>query len=144
MEPSLPDMEQRRAQLFAQLAETDDFRRGSITTNYRRCGKTNCACADPSHPGHGPRHLWTRSVPGGKTKGRQLTSGAEVTKVGKEVANYKQFMAQVGEIVEISEEICESRPIPPLADDAHRADDEGTGTEKGGSSLTSGRSSPRR
>jgi hypothetical protein len=25
----------------------------------RRCGKPNCVCAQPDHPGHGPRYLWT-------------------------------------------------------------------------------------
>ncbi|MGH9072339.1 MAG: DUF6788 family protein [Acidimicrobiales bacterium] len=137
-------MEQLRARLYAALAEIGDFRRGSITTNYRRCGKANCACADPAHPGHGPRHLWTRSVPGGKTKGRQLTSGPEVDKVRAEMANYKKFMARVGEIVEVNEEICEARPIPPAVDNAGTSEGEGAEPEKGGSSLHSRRSSPRR
>ncbi|MGH9064122.1 MAG: DUF6788 family protein, partial [Acidimicrobiales bacterium] len=131
METSLPDMEQLRARLYSALAQIGDFRRGSITTNYRRCGKANCACADPAHPGHGPRYLWTRSVPGGKTKGRQLTSGPEVDKVRREMANYKEFMAQVGEIVEINEEICEARPIPPSADAGASGDGE-AGPQKRG------------
>ena len=58
--------------LYEQLAATGDFRRGSISENYRRCGKPNCACAQPDHPGHGPRYLWTRTVAGRGTKGRQL------------------------------------------------------------------------
>ena len=69
---SLEDLEQQRARLYEQLAATGDFRRGSISANYRRCGKPNCACAQPDHPGHGPRYLWTRTVAGRGTKGRQL------------------------------------------------------------------------
>lgn len=138
-QPPLPDLEERRAQLYEQIASTGDFRRGSVTTNYRRCGKANCACADPGHPGHGPRHLWTRSEPGGKTKGRQLAAGPEVDKVNREIATYKSFMAHIDEIVEVNEAICEARPISPLAE-GPRAE-AGTGGEKGGSSLRSRRSS---
>jgi hypothetical protein len=58
-EPSLPELEAERDRLYAQLSEVGDFRRGSVSENWRRCGKPNCACARPVHPGHGPRFLWT-------------------------------------------------------------------------------------
>ena len=67
-EPSLPELETRRARLYARLAAIGDFRRGGISENYRRCGKPNCACAQPGHPGHGPRFLWTRTVAGRGTR----------------------------------------------------------------------------
>ncbi len=57
-EPSLPELEALRDRLYARLATVGDFRRGSVSVNYRRCGKPNCACADQDHPGHGPRFLW--------------------------------------------------------------------------------------
>jgi hypothetical protein len=44
-EPSLPDLEARRDWLYAQLSAIGDFRRGSVTENWRRCGKPNGACA---------------------------------------------------------------------------------------------------
>ena len=72
VERSLEDLEAVRAGLFEELAGTGDFRRGSVSENYRKCGKPNCACARPGHPGHGPRLLWTRTGPGGKSRGRQL------------------------------------------------------------------------
>ena len=58
---SLDDLERKRSHLYDELAATGDFRRGSISENYRRCGKPNCVCAQPDHPGHGPRYLWTRT-----------------------------------------------------------------------------------
>ena len=67
-DPSLLELEAERERLYAQLAVVGDFRRGSVTENYRRCGKPNCACARPDHPGHGPRFLWTRTIWGRKTK----------------------------------------------------------------------------
>ncbi len=61
-EPSLPELEAERDRLYARLSAVGDFRRGSVSQNYRKCGKPNCACAQPGHPGHGPRFLWTRSA----------------------------------------------------------------------------------
>lgn len=138
MEPSLPDLEQQRAQLYEELARTGDLRRGSITATYRRCGKADCACAHADHPGHGPRHLWTHSV-AGRTAGRQLAAGPELEKVSREVAGYKRFVALSQRIVALNEAICERRPVSPLADARPAIEAK---PEKGGSSRTSGRGSP--
>jgi hypothetical protein len=83
--------------------------------------------------------MWTRSVDG-KTEGRQVAPGPELDKVNREVANYKQFLAQVGQIVEVNEAICEARPVSPLAEGEPP---EGAGGEKRGSSVRSRRSSRR-
>ena len=109
--PLLAELEARRARLFERLAAIGDFRRGSISENYRRCGKPNCACARPGHPGHGPRWLWTRTVAGRGTQGRQLAAG-EVEKVRGELARYQEFAALSEQIVEVNEAICEARPAP--------------------------------
>lgn len=139
-DPSLPKLEEQRLRLYEQLAATGDFRRGSISENYRRCGKPNCVCAQPDHPGHGPRYLWTRSVPGRGTRGRQL-SGSELERVRRELADYRQFAALSEQIVEVNEAICEARPAAPPAQAASPAQ---TGSEKGGSARRSRRSSPPR
>jgi hypothetical protein len=137
---ALPQHEQRRAELYENLANVGDFRRGTINATYRRCGKPNCACADPDHRGHGPRYLLSRTV-NGKTESRQLAPGAELEKANSEVANYKQFQSVVAEIVEVNEAICDLRPVsPPAAGNAEAV----TGAEKGGSSRTSRRTSPPR
>jgi hypothetical protein len=115
-EQSLPDLEQQRAQLYQRLAATGDLRPGSINATYRKCGKANCACAQPGHPGHGPRWLWTRSA-GGKTRTRQLAP-AELEKVRAELEAYKQFAALSEQIVEVNEAICEARLVPPSAEQA--------------------------
>jgi len=104
----LDDLEQRRAELYTQLAGTGDFRPGSVNETWRRCGKPNCACAQPGNPGHGPRYLWTRSADG-RTRTRQLAA-AELDKVRREVAAYKQFVAVSEQIVQVNAAICEARP----------------------------------
>jgi hypothetical protein len=109
-ELSLPELEAERDRLYAQLAAVGDFRRGSVSENYRRCGKPNCACARPDHLGHGPRFLWTRTARGRGTVGRQLAA-AEVEKVRLEVARHGEFAATVEQIAEANEKICEARPV---------------------------------
>lgn len=137
--PVLTELEARRARLFERLAAIGDFRRGSISENYRRCGKPNCACAQPGHPGHGPRYLWTRTVAGRRTRGRQLAAG-EVEKVRAELARYQEFAALSEQIVEVSEAICEARPVAPAAG-GQALDPEG---QKGGSARRSRRRPPPR
>jgi hypothetical protein len=112
-EPSLPELETERDRLYAQLSAVGDFRRGSVTENYRRCGKLNCACAAPDHPGHGPRFLWTRSEGRRKRVGRQLAA-REVGKVRGEIARHAEFTATVEQIIGVNEKICEARPAAGL------------------------------
>ena len=136
-ELSLPELEAERDRLYAQLSMVGDFRRGSVTENWRKCGKPNCACAAPDHPGHGPRFLWTRSAGRRKTTGRQLAA-AEVEKARREVARHGEFAAISERIAEVNEQICEARPA--ASPDAPPAPE----GEKGGSSRRSrGRNPPR-
>jgi len=101
-----------------------------VSENYRRCGKPNCACAQPGHRGHGPRFLWTRSAGRRKTIGRQLAA-AEVEKVRGEVARHAEFTLISDEIAEVNERICEARPL--AAADAPSVPE----GEKGGSAARS-------
>ena len=73
MQPALQSLESSRIQLYRKLEALGDFRRGIISANYRKCGKSNCACAQKDHPGHGPQYLWNASadrVGGGRESGR--------------------------------------------------------------------------
>lgn len=139
--PGLADLEAERAQLYRELDEVGDFRRGSLNEVRRKCGKANCACAAPGHPGHGPQYNFTRSVDG-KTVNLHLKPGPALDKISREVANHKAFMARVDQIVEVNEAICDARPISPLAQDP--STETGPEAEKGGSSRRSARTSPPR
>lgn len=136
----LPDLEQQRSLLRAGLEAVGDFRPGSLSAVMRRCGKPTCACAAPGHPGHGPQHILTKKV-AGKTVALHLKPGPELAKVTSEVANYQRFKQIVGQIVEVSEAICEARPISAIADAEGQTPTEPVG-ERGGSSARSRRSSP--
>jgi hypothetical protein len=137
-ELSLAELAAERDRLYAQLVAVGDFRRGSVSENWRRCGKPNCACARPGHPGHGPRFLWTRNARGRGTVGRQLAAG-EVEKVRREVARHAEFTSISEQIAEVNEKICEATPV--TAADAPSGMVEG---EKGGSSVRSRKTGPPR
>jgi hypothetical protein len=58
MEETLESLEKKRKELYEELEALGDFRRGTISVNYRKCGKKKCVCTKPGHPGHGPQYLW--------------------------------------------------------------------------------------
>lgn len=141
--PDLPEdlagLELRRAELYEQLSQVGDFRRGSLNEVRRKCGRPNCACAQPGHPGHGPQYNLSRSA-GGRTVTRHLRPGPELDKIRREVAEYERFRALVGQVTEVNEEICEARPLLPSAAEPPP----GPGGEKRGSAPSSPKRSRRR
>ena len=114
-EPDLARLEARRAQLYADLSQVGDFRRGALNAVRRKCGKPNCACARAGHPGHGPQYNLTKWA-GGKTVTVHLRTGPELDKAEREVAEYERFRDLVGQVTEVNDAICEARPaVPPGA-----------------------------
>jgi len=108
MRKDLDALQQDRARLFLEIAEIGDFRRGSISETYRRCGKPNCCCASADHGGHGPQYLLMTKVEG-RSHAKYLKPGAELTRLQAEVKTHLRFREMVQKIVEISEEICDKR-----------------------------------
>jgi len=116
----LADMERKRENLYKQLEEVGDFRRGIISVTYRKCGKKNCACAQEGHPGHGPQYLWNTTIKG-KSYAKNLKLGPEMEKYREEIANRQHFQKLCDEIVEVNELICNLRPAPEVNDDQELA-----------------------
>jgi hypothetical protein len=116
MSESLSSLEKKRAQLYQQLQETADFRRGTISVGYRKCGKKNCASSKEGHPGHGPRYLWNATI-GGKSYAKNLNLGPEMDKYLEETSNYKSFLTICDEVIAINERICDMRPVRAIEDE---------------------------
>jgi uncharacterized protein DUF6788 len=110
MPETLEELEQRRQQMYEQLAAVGDFRPGMISVNYRKCGKTNCACARGGHPGHGPQYLWNTTQQG-KSQAQNLRLGPELEKVERELASYQRFLALCRDLVAVNSRICQLRPL---------------------------------
>jgi hypothetical protein len=126
----LPELERRREELYQELSRVRDFRPGALNEVRRKCGKPNCACASPDHPGHGPQYNLTRRVEG-RTRTRHLRPGPELDKARREVAEHQRFRDLVGQVTEVNEAICDARPVAP--GETSEEDPSGTGGEKGGS-----------
>jgi hypothetical protein len=135
----LAELERRRAGLYAELGQVGDFRRGSLNEAWRKCGKPNCACAAPDHPGHGPQWNLTRKADG-RTRTVHLRPGPELEKARREVAEHERFRDLVGQVTEVNEAICSARPAVPGGTDVDAPS--GPGGEKGGSGRRSRRSGP--
>ena len=110
MPDSLPHLEAKRTDLFRQLAALGDFRRGSISATSGKCGKITCHCAKRDDPGHGPNFRLTRKIQG-KTITETFDSLAGLRKAEREVEAFHRFQELCGQIVEVSEKICELRPV---------------------------------
>ncbi len=53
-EAGLAGLEAERARLYAELSGVGDFRRGTLSAVFRKCGKPNCRCAQPGAAGARP------------------------------------------------------------------------------------------
>lgn len=116
MEKEIQDLEARRESLYRQIEALGDFRPGTISMNYRRCGKKNCVCHQKrDHPGHGPQYLWNTTRKG-KSFAQNLRLGPELDKFQREVETHKQFDRLCREAVEVNERICRLRPVPEIED----------------------------
>jgi len=98
MDETLSSLERKRELLYKQLQETGDFRRGTISVLYRKCGKKNCVCAQEGHPGHGPQYLWNATIKR-KSYAKNLKLGPEMEKYLEEISNHRLFMKLCDEIV---------------------------------------------
>jgi hypothetical protein len=116
MTESAEKLLEQRQSLFKELAKVGNFRRGTISINYRKCGKKNCACAKEGHPGHGPQFLWSTTIKG-KSHTKQLKVGPELQKYIEENDNYRTFQRLCNEIITTSEKLCDLTPVSEVGDD---------------------------
>jgi hypothetical protein len=115
MEDMLQELERKRKELYKELSKIGDFRTGSISVNYRKCGKENCKCSKQDHPGHGPRYLWSTTIKG-KSYSKHLKFGPELQKYEDEIENYKRFLNISDALVKVNEKICTLKPVVELED----------------------------
>ena len=127
------ELRRRRDEIRDELARVGDLRPGSLVGRFRRCGKPNCRCAREGEEGHGPSWSLTRAVDG-RTVTRIIPADA-VERTRKQIAEHRRFRALAGELVEVSEELCDAL----LAGTGGSAE-----AERGGSARPSARRSPPR
>lgn len=110
MPEQLSALESDRDAVVQQLARLGDFRPGSVTAAFRRCGKPSCHCAQAKDPGHGPGFQLTYKT-GGKTVTETLPSRAAVEKAEREVIEFRRFEQLSRQWIEVNQKICRLRPV---------------------------------
>lgn len=116
MPTALEQLEEKREALYERLQKLGDFRPGSISVNFRKCGKKQCACARRAHPGHGPQYLWNTTA-GGQSRAQNLHLGPELEKARRELETHQVFLQLCRELVEVNEKICRLRQVVPVRDE---------------------------
>src|SRR5208283_1051487 len=110
MSESLPALEKDRSEVLRRISHLGDLRPGSIVGVMGRCSKSNCHCARPGDPGHGPNFRLTRQVQG-KTVAETLSSPAVLRKAQREVAEFRKFQQLSAQLVAVNEAICQQRRV---------------------------------
>lgn len=121
MTVDIKTLELERDKIRQKLEALDDFRFGSITESFRRCGKKRCVCASKDHPGHGPQYLLTVKQDG-KTVTQSLRLGPELDLARTQIENGRRFDEWYRAFVKINEQICRLRPIPKIEDEQELED----------------------
>ncbi len=70
--------------------------------SYPKCGKPNCRCSGPNHPGHGPRRILTHSVKG-KTRTRSIPPD-QLTATRAQLSEGQRFRRLVAELMEVGDQ----------------------------------------
>lgn len=104
---SLPELVVRRESVKTQIVELGDLRPGSLKDRFRKCGKSNCHCAEPDDVGHGPSWSLTHAERG-KTV-TKIIPAALVPQTREQLAEYQRLRALTQELVRVNEMICDAR-----------------------------------
>lgn len=105
MTNKIEELQNKRKTLFTRLTKVGDFRRGTISVNYRKCGKAQCWCAKEGSRGHGPQYIWSTKV-NNKSVSKNLRMGPELEKYAGETENYRKFSELCKEVIKLNEELC--------------------------------------
>jgi hypothetical protein len=103
----LAELESRREEIRARMVAVGELRPGSLVEMYRKCGKANCRCAKPGHPGHGPSYIVTHKE-AGVTVTRTIPADGVKT-ASEQIAEYRRFRKLAQEFVAINEAVCDAR-----------------------------------
>lgn len=107
MEEIFDKLQIQKDQILQKISELNDFRQGSLSPRYRKCGKSYCHCAKEGSKGHGPLWMTTRSV-GGKTISKAIPK-EKVDITFKQIDRFHQFQKLVHEYIEANIKICDTR-----------------------------------
>ena len=97
----------KRKKVLQEIEGLGDFRQGSLSPRYRKCGKNYCHCAKEGAQGHGPLWMVTRSVEG-KTVSKAIPK-EQVENTFEQIDTFHRFRELVREYTEANIRICDAR-----------------------------------
>lgn len=103
----LDKLQEQKEMILQKINELGDFRQGSLSPRYRKCGKPYCHCAKKDSKGHGPLWMITRSV-SGKTVSKAIPR-EKVDTTFKQIDTFHQFQNLVREYTDANIKICDAR-----------------------------------
>lgn len=104
---TLEELRHRKKKILQEISTVDDFRQGSLSPRYRKCGKPYCHCAKEGAKGHGPLWMVTRSVEG-KTISKSIPK-EYIEKTFAQIDTFHQFQKLVHEYIEVNIKICDAK-----------------------------------
>ena len=107
MENILNTLQEQKETILQQIDELGDFRQGSLSPRYRKCGKPYCHCAQEGSKGHGPLWMITRSL-NGKTTSKAIPI-EKVDTTFKQINTFHQFQGLVREYIETNIKLCDAQ-----------------------------------
>jgi hypothetical protein len=108
MTTTLEELKRRNEQLVEELKHIPEFRKGTVNTFYRKCGRNPCVCNKKGHPGHGPQTTLTFKEDG-KTKTRTFPTAAVEELARQQVENRRQFLDWSKRWKELNEQISDHK-----------------------------------
>ena len=91
--PERADVPAAVRELARQLSEPQPMRRGTLSTQYLRCNKPGCACAERPGARHGPYYRVVRGVKG-RTQSRHVPAD-RLEELRRQVETGRQFRTRV-------------------------------------------------
>ena len=106
-ETSIETLHSKKKQILQSISELGDFRQGSLSARYRKCGKPYCHCAKEGSKGHGPLWMVTRAVDG-KTVSKSVPPES-VDTTFQQIDTFHQFQSLIREYTEVNIKICDAQ-----------------------------------
>ncbi|MFA7567318.1 MAG: DUF6788 family protein [Alkalispirochaeta sp.] len=96
-----------KQQILHTISKLGDFRQGSLSPRYRKCGKPYCHCAKEGSKGHGPVWIVTRAV-NGKTVSKTIPP-EKVDVTFEQIDTFHQFQDLIRQYTDINIKICDAQ-----------------------------------
>lgn len=105
---SIETLHSKKKQILQSISELGDFRQGSLSARYRKCGKPYCHCAKEGSKGHGPLWMVTRRAIDGKTVSKSVPPES-VDTTFEQIETFHQFQSLMREYTEVNIKICDAQ-----------------------------------